>query len=54
MGKVKPRWWCIKKECKYFNKLYCTHPNIPNKKIRTKLLKMCPVFCSIEACLGKT
>lgn len=50
--KLKPKWWCIRKECNHYKQLHCCHSTIPNKKIRVKNLKMCPVLASIEVCLG--
>lgn len=30
---------------------HCTHPSVPEKRIRIKFLRMCPVFTRVEACL---
>lgn len=53
---VKKGWWCIADECNhYYNPLRCKHPSIKKELGKDKLklfkLQMCPVLCSLEACL---
>ena len=59
MTKLKPKWWCIRKECKHYKQYHCYHPAFSErweflKKVRIKELKMCPILADIGACIGLT
>jgi hypothetical protein len=52
---LKPRWWCIQKECNHYASLRCAHKDIEKltgkKMLRIKNLQMCPVLTDAEACI---
>ena len=57
-AKVKPRWWCIKGECKHYGKKECKcfHKGVVNlnngQGVRLRRLRMCPVLTAAEICFN--
>jgi len=40
---IRHKEWCKQQECEFYKLFHCTHPNIPEGKIRLKHLKACPI-----------
>jgi hypothetical protein len=40
---VRHREWCKQDKCEFYKLFHCTHPDVPNGKIRLKFLKACPI-----------
>ena len=56
MAEVKEGWWCIKEECNHYKDPdRCSHKSVKKElglnELKISRLQMCPVFCSLEACL---